>query len=92
MSAVVKPADQRYGLEAFASRPSRFLHHLRMGAWYGYPACCVRQFAVDCLNGRSPGLLRGRGPWFPYVPCDVCAAAMAAYDRERARRGGSGSR
>lgn len=48
---------------------------LANGLCFGYPLCCVEEFALDQLAGRCPALRRG---WLPtetggrYVPCSGC--------------------
>lgn len=53
------------------NKPRTFLHHIRRGQMFGYPNCCVFQYAVDIINNRKPFLLRGHIK-AQYVPCDNC--------------------
>jgi hypothetical protein len=53
------------------------LRHLRQGAAFGYPLCCVLAFCWDNLEGRHPALRRS--DYFPapsgegtYVGCRRC--------------------
>jgi hypothetical protein len=50
------------------------------GAEYGYPACCVDQFAHDLEHGRLPAQLRGSVAleMGGYVPCSRCRAELEA--------------
>lgn len=49
------------------------------GYRFGYPSCCVAQYAEDMEAGRKPMLLRG---WLPtgsgafYIPCEACCEAI----------------
>lgn len=54
------------------SQTRAFLDILRTGEKYGYPKCCVEQFAKDQIAGRSPFELRGWDVSRRYVPCDSC--------------------
>lgn len=45
------------------------------GVDFGYPLCCVRQYAVDQIDRKHPALRRGSVPdgnGGVYVPCDAC--------------------
>ncbi|MES2154024.1 MAG: hypothetical protein V4510_02725 [bacterium] len=48
-----------------------FLYHFRLGTRYGYPECCVLQYAMEAPV-ISPLLLRGGITLSGYVPCDAC--------------------
>lgn len=48
-----------------------FLYHFRLGTRYGYPECCVLQYAMEA-PAVSPLLLRGGFTFNGYVPCDAC--------------------
>jgi hypothetical protein len=58
------------------NQPTAFLYWLRCGQKYGYPECCIMQFARDCLEGKQPGRLRGLDPTGRYVPCDACRVLL----------------
>ncbi len=51
-----------------------FLYHYRLGIRYGYPSCCVLQYAMEA-PAVSPLLLRGGITLSGYVPCDGCLEA-----------------
>ena len=51
-----------------------FLYHYRLGIHYGYPECCVLQYAME-VPYISPFLLRGGLTLGAHVPCDRCLEA-----------------
>lgn len=51
-----------------------FLFHYRLGTSYGYPECCIMQYAMEAPV-VSPLLLRGGITLDEYVPCDACLEA-----------------
>lgn len=51
-----------------------FLYHYRLGVHYGYPDCCVLQYAMEAPY-TSPLLLRGGLTLGDHVPCDACLEA-----------------
>src|ERR1041384_3124729 len=51
-----------------------FLFHYRLGIHYGYPDCCVLQYAME-VPYVSPFLLRGGIVLGDHVPCDTCLEA-----------------
>lgn len=51
-----------------------FLFHYRLGIHYGYPECCVLQYAME-VPYASPFLLRGGIVLGDHVPCDACLEA-----------------
>lgn len=58
-------------LEAFMS--------VEYGVNFGYPLCCVFQYAVDQIDGKHPALRRGSVPdgnGGVYVPCYACCEEM----------------
>lgn len=59
------------------NKTTLFLYWIRMGVErFKYPKCCAFEFAVDCLNKRSPSKMRGTvtdGKSIgEYVPCSKC--------------------
>ena len=48
-----------------------FLYHFALGLHYGYPECCVLQYACE-VPVLSPLQLRGGITLGDYVPCDAC--------------------
>ncbi|MCA1818457.1 MAG: hypothetical protein LC620_00130 [Halobacteriales archaeon] len=75
------PAVQRLrraGPEGRALDPAAaveaFLYHYRLGIHYGYPECCVLQYAMEVAY-VSPLLLRGGIVLGQHVPCDACLEA-----------------
>jgi len=69
---------RRAGPEARAVDPDAateaFLFHYRLGLHYGYPECCVLQYAME-VPYASPLLLRGGIVLGSHVPCDACLEA-----------------
>lgn len=59
-------------LFANMNETATFLRYIRLGEKYGYPKCCVMQFARECIEGKEPYMLRGRGIDNSFVPCDQC--------------------
>jgi hypothetical protein len=51
-----------------------FLYHLKLGLHYGYPECCVLQYAMEAPY-VSPLMLRGGITLGDHVPCDACLEA-----------------
>lgn len=47
-----------------------FLFHMLLGSHYGYPPCCVLQFACEASVVRPLG--ERRLGFLDYVPCDAC--------------------
>jgi hypothetical protein len=49
---------------------------MEKGLHYGYPLCCIEEYAIDMLEGRHPAMRRGTlstgtGDGL-YVPCSQC--------------------
>jgi hypothetical protein len=61
------------------NKPTMFLEAIMMGEKYGYPSCCVWEFACDIINGRNSGQLRGLDNSFTFVPCSNCKKAAEKF-------------
>lgn len=69
------------GLTTYSDRPAtlKALQAVERGIGFGYPLCCVEEFAVDVLEGRLPALRRGSVRLElggRYVPCSGCCEQM----------------
>lgn len=55
-------------------------YHRTLGAYCGYPQCCVDFF----LTNRYPADVVGPGPWegTGFIPCPSCAATIRSYGFE----------
>jgi hypothetical protein len=72
-----RPAEARLADGAWQS--DAFLFHYRLGLRYGYPECCVLQYACEATCLRPLDARRGI-TFGPYVPCDACLDRyLAAY-------------
>lgn len=55
-----------------------FPMHIELGRMYGYPECCIQQFAKEALLGMPVALVRSLKHkklipnFLGYVPCDKC--------------------
>lgn len=62
-------------------------HWQKLGAHFGYPACCVAHFSALCEQGRMPGreaaLADPQGPWngTGFVPCPSHVEALRGKTR-----------
>lgn len=72
--------DQGISVTADRGPVERALDAVARGLAYGYPSCCVEEFALDVLAGRHPGLRRGSVPLgcrgAVYVPCSACCEQL----------------
>ena len=66
------------------NQPRTFLNAIRLGEKYGYPKCCVMQFAKELIEGKEPFKMRGLDPSWSYVPCDAHKALMDKVNENQA--------
>lgn len=52
----------------------RAIHWEVMGAYFGYPACCIKQFSLDCCRETKQKVGDDEPPFYQvgFVPCIKC--------------------
>lgn len=80
--SILVPSEYKWrnddlGFTTYSNRPpiDKAFRDIECGVNYGYPLCCVLEYAFDIINGRHPAIRRGTVPdgnGGVYVPCSRC--------------------